>query len=241
MLAVNHITFATATTLGVSVYTGQPFFLPFIFFVSLSALVPDVDHPKSELGRVLILPGRILKHRGVTHSFLGFALFGGLLYASQFYPTVLRYIFLIAAYFGSLFLVKALSQGIKSGFSIDPTGLLTKTSKLVVTALTTIIHFTLILSLILIWNNQLYREILLLCGIGYILHVVGDAVTKEGVPLLWPSKQKFGLHLFRTGKLVESILGVLFVILNGYFLYQFFVTFEVLNTDYWLNYLTFLQ
>ena len=47
--------------------------------------------------------------------------------------------------------------------------------------------------------------------IGYISHLVGDAVTKEGLPLLFPFKWRFGvppLSAFRitTGKWIENLI-----------------------------------
>jgi membrane-bound metal-dependent hydrolase YbcI (DUF457 family) len=202
MKAVNHITFATSATLGASIYSGQVFFLPFIFFVALAALIPDIDHPKSELGKMLVLPAKILKHRGVTHSVLGVISFGGLLYLAQSYPTILRYILLVICYLGSLYLIKILSSFITSSLQLDPTKILQKRSKLLISLLTILIHGALLLSAFLIWNNRLYQEILLLTGIGYILHIIGDAVTKEGVPLFWPLKQKFELiYIFKRTKL----------------------------------------
>ncbi|MFH1424094.1 MAG: metal-dependent hydrolase [archaeon] len=43
----------------------------FLLFVVLGSLLPDIDHPKSKVGRwVPILP-RLMKHRGLSHSLFG--------------------------------------------------------------------------------------------------------------------------------------------------------------------------
>ncbi|NJS41777.1 metal-dependent hydrolase [Candidatus Gracilibacteria bacterium] len=70
MLAINHVTLATAATFGASIYFDKPFFLPFIVFVTFSSLLPDVDHPGSEVSNYFPFVNKVFKHRGVTHSFL---------------------------------------------------------------------------------------------------------------------------------------------------------------------------
>ena len=44
-----------------------------IAIVALASLVPDIDHPKSTLGRYNPL-AKFMKHRGFTHTFIGSAL-----------------------------------------------------------------------------------------------------------------------------------------------------------------------
>ncbi|HEV2651706.1 MAG TPA: metal-dependent hydrolase [Rhizomicrobium sp.] len=41
--------------------------------------------------------------------------------------------------------------------------------------------------------------------VGYLSHLLGDAFTPSGVPLLWPLKPRFSLNLMRTNSLVEHI------------------------------------
>ena len=50
--------------------------------------------------------------------------------------------------------------------------------------------------------------------IGYSLHLLGDILTIAGVPLLWPSKKKASLKIFKVGGTFEKVLFyVLFAIL----------------------------
>ncbi len=47
--------------------------------------------------------------------------------------------------------------------------------------------------------------------IGYISHLIGDAVTKEGLPLLFPIKWHFGFPPFRflritAGNWIENLI-----------------------------------
>lgn len=41
--------------------------------------------------------------------------------------------------------------------------------------------------------------------IGYLSHLLADACTAGGVPLLWPKRSHYGLKLFRTGSLGEYV------------------------------------
>jgi hypothetical protein len=59
MLAINHVTLATAIAFGTSLYFEHPFFLPFISFVVFAALLPDIDHPGSEISRTFPFVNKI--------------------------------------------------------------------------------------------------------------------------------------------------------------------------------------
>ena len=65
---------------------------------------------------------------------------------------------------------------------------------------------------------------------GFGLHLVGDFLTKEGVPWLWPLKQKFGLGLLVTGGFLEKLLGFGLWICNIYWLYLVWQT-----ESYWIS------
>ncbi|WP_108664416.1 metal-dependent hydrolase [Euzebya rosea] len=43
---------------------------------------------------------------------------------------------------------------------------------------------------------------------GLLVHVVGDMLTPEGVPLLWPWRRRFGVGLFRTAGIAEQVVTV---------------------------------
>ena len=55
--------------------------------------------------------------------------------------------------------------------------------------------------------------------VGYLSHLVGDACTPSGVPLLWPSPRPYSLRLFATGGMVEhaavSVLALLVLLITG--------------------------
>lgn len=41
--------------------------------------------------------------------------------------------------------------------------------------------------------------------VGYISHLLGDAVTSGGIPMFWPSKTRYGIPLWKTGSIVEYL------------------------------------
>ncbi len=60
--------------------------------------------------------------------------------------------------------------------------------------------------------------IILFFGIGYLSHLIGDFITSNGIPLLYPFYNKrFSLSLFSTGSAGEDLfrifLGLLFIFL----------------------------
>ena len=125
----------------------------------LGALLPDIDHPKSWLGRripFISLPiAAVFGHRGITHSLVAVAGVAAALY-----------------------------QGLEH-WSLDTR-----------------------------WG-------LLAAGLcaGYASHLVGDFATHGGVPLLWPSKQRYSLPLtFLTGGVFERLLFLGLVLGAAYLL-----------------------
>lgn len=49
--------------------------------------------------------------------------------------------------------------------------------------------------------------------IGYLSHLMADALTPSGVPLLWPARRRFTLNLCETGSVVE--MGLVAAIAAG--------------------------
>jgi membrane-bound metal-dependent hydrolase YbcI (DUF457 family) len=238
MLAINHVTLATATALSLSIYLDQPFFLPLIIFVAFAGLVPDIDHPKSELGRLFKLPALFLPHRGITHSLLGIIIFGGLLYWALDFPLTLMYILICGAVLGVMILEKILEDRIGDLKDLSGGILRTKQTKLILKAATFILYIFLFLSALTIWQERLKNEMIILLIIGYFAHIIGDFVTKEGIPLFWPIRKKWGLKLFKTGGDIETIIGFFLVIANLYLLWIFINKFGLTQEAYWQGYLS---
>lgn len=49
-------------------------------------------------------------------------------------------------------------------------------------------------------------------AVGVAAHIVGDCLTPEGCPILWPMRHRFSLHLFTTNTRRETAFAVLCVI-----------------------------
>jgi inner membrane protein len=145
----------------------------FYLLVLLGALLPDIDHPGSLLGRrcwFISYPlHRCFGHRSITHSLLA---------------VLLLAVTCIAL--GSTGIALYSSQGA----SVSPVLL-----------------------------NTLHLALFSLL-FGYIMHLLADSLTKEGIPLLWPYEKRYGLLpftslRFRTGTWVEYLLLWSFIFCIG--------------------------
>jgi inner membrane protein len=120
--------------------------------VALGSLLPDIDEPKSKVGRKAPILSHGIKlffgHRGITHTLLASIIVGSLLF-----------------YF---------SKGFPSPLAIGLT-------------------------------------------IGYLFHILEDALSIEGVPLLFPiTKKHFGIPIYRTGGLREYVILVVTLLWIGH-------------------------
>jgi len=237
MLAINHATLATSAVFGYAIYFNQVFFLPLIVLVIFAAITPDVDHPNSELGRKFKFLSKILPHRGVTHSFLGVAIFGGIIYAGFGVNQFFTYALIVACILGAAFTEKLILENAQGLSALSQKFVSSNEIKLIVKISSFVVNVFLFFLIFLVWNNRLRIEILSLLLAGYLLHILGDFVTKEGVPLFWPIKQKFGLKLFRTGGKIETLIGLFLAVFNVYLIILFVQKFGVTNLNYWQNYI----
>lgn len=64
--------------------------------------------------------------------------------------------------------------------------------------------------------------------IGFVSHLVTDAMTRQGIPLLFPLPWDFGIPPFKflrmkTGGFVELWIVVpVLILLNGYLVYEYY-------------------
>lgn len=139
MMAITHVLFAAASYAGISHATHTPLHPVTLLVAAIGGMLPDLDEPKSSIGRKLPFIsyplGMILGHRGFSHSLL----------------CALLCVLGLTYQFGS--------------------------AKVIITPLI----------------------------VGYLSHLAGDSVTNTGIPFLWPSRQKYVLHLWNTGSLVEIL------------------------------------
>jgi membrane-bound metal-dependent hydrolase YbcI (DUF457 family) len=239
MLAINHVTLATASVLGASLYLNQPFFLPFLVFVVFSSLLPDIDHPNSEVSNFFPVVHRVLPHRGLTHSVAGVGLFGFGLQFLLGYSTILSLILLIFALIGVYYLEKLLEKRTRQLDRLTGDFFSDKQIKLMLRLFSGILSLFLLSLMLLIWKERFRQEIIWLLIAGFGGHLLGDLVTKDGIPLMYPFKTRFALKFFRTGGWVEGLLGFGLVLLNGFLIYQFWRQFGLSDLSYWNTYLRF--
>jgi membrane-bound metal-dependent hydrolase YbcI (DUF457 family) len=239
MLAVNHATLSTASVLGFFWYTNQPLFLPLILVAVFAGVAPDIDHPGSELGKLFKPIGRLLPHRGVTHSFLGIAVFAFLINLTFGNSSAFTYIGLGVGIFGVYLAEKILHQKIQR---IDDLtlGFVSQKQINLLIRITSLVLYLLLISLCLVsWQEVLRRQLWQVLVIAYTFHIVGDWVTIEGVPLFWPIKKKLGLKIFRTGSWFEGLIGFGLIILCGWLIYQLNLVQHFDTLAYWKSYLPF--
>ena len=233
MLAINHAQLGISVVVGASLYYNMPFFLPLIIFVVFAAVLPDIDHPGSEVGKYFKPVGMVLPHRGVTHSLLGSAIVIYTIHALISYDRIFTTFLVIGALFGWNITKKILKQHILAIDGHSRSLISSKQTEIVLGLMNFIINFFLLIVLVLLWKQEYGKVIFQLISIGYLSHLIGDFVTIEGIPLLWPIKYKFGLRLFRTGGAIEGAIGFMLFCLNSYLIYQFSVKYGIFNASYW--------
>lgn len=222
--------------LGVSTYLGYPFFLPLIVFNIVGAIAPDIDHQNSEASKKIPLINRLLKHRGPTHSFAGIIIFTALTFLLTIISPIVSIALALLSLFGASLLSKnlqRLSQKLFDASDKAKKTFILKDLRNLIYIINIVPWILLALSLLLVFKEELRVEVFYLLVSGYILHVIADLLTKEGVPLFWPNKSRQKLGLFKTSSVHEQILMSVLVIINFIFLYEFAVKYQVLGLEYW--------
>ena len=118
----------------------------FVFLVTLFSSLPDIDHPKSKIGRKLFFISwpisLVFKHRGFFHSI--------------FPPLILFFVF----------------------------------------------------------NSLNISFLAFSIALGYISHLIGDSLTKEGINFLHPISTFKIKGIISTGKLLETMIFLLIIVLD---------------------------
>jgi inner membrane protein len=239
MLALNHVTLSTAATFGLSLYLDQPFFLPFIIFVAFASLLPDVDHPKSEISNFFPGINKALPHRGVTHSIFGVGVFAVALYFLLQKDATFSVLLILGSFIGVYILSKIMTKKVYELNSVTKDFFSSKQMKFMIKSFSAVLYVFLAMLIFLIWKERFRLEIASLLTIGYIGHIIGDYITKDGIPLFWPLPFRPGLKLFRTGGGFESFLGLVLFVTNIYLVYLFYNRFGIDTQAYWQAYLTY--
>ncbi|HYD32412.1 MAG TPA: metal-dependent hydrolase [Azospirillaceae bacterium] len=147
MMASSHVVVAAACWTLAAGRLGLPADAGTLGLAAFGSLLPDIDHPKSWVGRRLPMISHpvsaIFGHRGITHSLLAVA---GCVAALR-------------------------------------------------------------------WEGWGWHALPL--WVGYLSHLMADALTPAGVPFLWPWRRTFGLRLVRTGSFLEWLVAVAAALVVG--------------------------
>ncbi len=117
MIASTHMAFSIFFSLLITTLLGFSLELDFLVygFALLGAVLPDIDHPHSIVGRIFwpisLRLDRIFGHRTITHSLLGFAVIS-LLAAPLLLLKKEYYLFFVLAYFSHIVLDMANVRGV---------------------------------------------------------------------------------------------------------------------------------
>jgi membrane-bound metal-dependent hydrolase YbcI (DUF457 family) len=202
----------------------------------VGAIAPDIDHQNSEASKKIPLINRLLKHRGPTHSFAGIIIFTALTFLLTIISPIVSIALALLSLFGASLLSKnlqRLSQKLFDASDKAKKTFILKDLRNLIYIINIVPWILLALSLLLVFKEELRVEVFYLLVSGYILHVIADLLTKEGVPLFWPNKSRQKLGLFKTSSVHEQILMSVLVIINFIFLYEFAVKYQVLGLEYW--------
>jgi membrane-bound metal-dependent hydrolase YbcI (DUF457 family) len=170
-----------------------------------AALWPDIDQPQSSVAHTFFWPGHALGkvvgdlsggHRHATHSLLCAAAVGlGLFTIGMASPFRALLLFLLVA--------PAVHVGLQATRSEVPLWL-----GMFGLALTGLLTYA--------WAPFMSPTLLAVAAMsGWLAHLAGDALTKGGVPLLWPYARRLGLPVFgHTGGVGERYIAtpMLFII-----------------------------
>jgi membrane-bound metal-dependent hydrolase YbcI (DUF457 family) len=211
--ALSGVLAATGTAYAIT--ADVPTFVLLCTTLPGTALLPDIDHQDSTVSNVYGPVTRtfalVLKHRKQTHSIPGVLVFSSLVYAAAEYANEpvnspawwmsrsVLLVVLILIYASTLRLFKI--KGWLDDFLPIP----------VCAVITYGEPWLLDLGV----QPFPFRDLPLLVALGMFVHILGDWVTKQPIPVLWPfSSRGSALGLFRAGGRFELMI-VLPLILVG--------------------------
>jgi membrane-bound metal-dependent hydrolase YbcI (DUF457 family) len=171
-----------------------------------AALWPDIDQPQSSVAHTFFWPGHALGklvgniaggHRHATHSILAAAAVGlGLFTISMASPVRALLLFMLVA--------PAVHVGLKATRSEVPLWL-----GMLGLALTGLLTYA--------WAPFMTPTLLAVAAAsGWLAHLAGDALTKGGVPLLWPWARRMSVPVLgHTGGVGERYIATPMLLIIG--------------------------
>lgn len=173
-----------------------------------AALIPDLDHPQATIAHTFGFVSKAISkvtallaggHRQGTHSLIfvaGFALFSyfvglGLNLVDSTLPPLIMMFLLASFAFRGLNIVPPKTSSSFKGIIV----------LLEAAGLVALLHF-------LNQNSTLSWDWLwLAAGLGAFVHLLGDAITPEGVPFFYPLRSRFSIPIIaHTGNIMERVI-----------------------------------
>lgn len=203
-----------------------------------AALLPDLDHPQGTIawslppvkaGDLTLIPSPTKAmcegvaaisggHRHGTHSIVGIAVFTALAWAASLYTVVIHgrsitlgaglFVVLLVAFASKALRISRNLGGAAGGRKSLVGGILKSWLGPWVLALGSAAFATWVL-------GEQWNWLLVAVGVGALLHNIGDSLTVEGVPWLWPWNPKPPKILLRV-PILGSVVGWVWQ-RNGYF------------------------
>lgn len=198
---------------------------------AIGSLLPDLDHPNSIISKKLKPVSKVVRefthHRGVTHTLIGWIIFGIISF-------IISYISL-KFFHNSMYYYEKVVMGIICGLIIS------SSVAFIINSINKYAHivkkreirkFSLLgflfgFILVFVFNKIVlsYVPIYLLgMFLGYGIHILYDMFTISGVPLFYPfNKEPIRFAKFKTGGIIEAIASIISILITIIDLYLLFM------------------
>lgn len=197
---------------------------------AVGSLLPDLDHPNSIISKKLKPVSKVVRefahHRGITHTLLGWIIFG--------------IISLIISYLSVNYLIGNINYYEKVGMALTGGLIISSTIAFIINSFNKYTHITekkeikkisaigflFGFFLVLIFDKKVLEYVpiyLLAMFLGYGIHILYDMFTISGVPFLYPfNKRIFRFSKFKTGGIIEVVASIISIIITIFSIYLLF-------------------
>jgi len=204
MTGKSHKAIGIATGVAFMVYglrQGNTAFLLGTVSAPLTAMLPDIDHGGSRIGKT---------RKMVANIVVAILLVAVIAFAwtySWYIDSYRTLLFVLVVFASPIIMIFGISQ---TKFGRSTIGFITKHRGIMHTLLLPIFMF---LSVGLI--NDIYFQILILGAcLGYFSHIIADCLTTNGCPVLFPiSKRNISLLKIKTGSFIEKICVLVIIMM----------------------------
>ena len=197
---------------------------------AIGSLLPDLDHPNSIISKKLKPVSKAVRefahHRGITHTLLGWIIFGIISFIISYLS--MNFLQQNINYYEKITIAIICGLIISSSiaFIFNSLNKYTHVIKKKEIRKISIIGFFFGVILALVFNNNVLGYIpvyLLGMFLGYGIHILYDMFTVSGVPFFYPfTKESFRFSKFKTGGIIEIIASAISIVIALLALYTLF-------------------